>query len=207
MQVTSIIAGQGGPVASLPVNLRAATATLNAPTDAANVTSQLGTYQALAGRWGDAGHAERAILAPALTGSAFAQRIQAVLNAFTRAAWAGPDAEPPAPQLQMLKAFDQLSDVDQHIVAAMQAGDMGAPSFTSPSRYRDQLYDNVRKAQADEALKRQPTDTVTLSAAAQARLAGEASTEASRDPTPTAPPANRDVATVLAAYARSAGSD
>jgi hypothetical protein len=205
MHVNAIIAGQGGLVANVAASLQAAAATLSAPTDPANVASQLKAYQGLANRWAAAGRAEREMLTPALTGSAFAQRIQTTLNAFTRAAWAGPDAPPPAPQIQMLKAFDQLSETDQRIVAAMQPGDTGAPSFASPSRYRKRLQDAALKVQVDETPLRGPADTISLSAAAQAQLAGAPSTASSIQQQPGAPAVNPDVAAALASYARAAG--
>jgi hypothetical protein len=205
MHVNAIIAGQSGPVANFAASVQAAAAALRAPTDATNVASQLKAYQGLANRWAAAGRAEREMLTPALTGSAFAQRIQTTLNAFTRAAWAGPDAPPPAPQIQMLKAFDRLSETDQKIVAALQAGDTGAPSFASPSRYRDRLQDAAQKAQVDETPLRGAADTISLSAAAQAQLAGAPSTASPIRRQPGAPAVNPDVAAALATYAKAAG--
>ncbi len=74
-----------GPVA-------AAAALLNRPAETADLRAQLEAYSALAGHWPQASERDRPAAARALSESAFAHRIQATLNAFTRAAWAGPDA-------------------------------------------------------------------------------------------------------------------
>jgi hypothetical protein len=185
--------------AAYPGGLEAAAAALRAPTDAANVGQQLKAYQAHAMRWGLAGHAERASLNQALTESPFAQRIQATLNAFTRAAWAGPDAAPPAPQARMLEAFDALSETDQQIVAAMQTDGSGAPTFASPADYRRRLDADLKAAQPPEPVRSR--DTITLSDAARAHLAGGVAPRAEESP----PALDREVASALAAYRRVAG--
>nr|QQZ50846.1 hypothetical protein JKL49_06020 [Phenylobacterium glaciei] len=71
---------------------------------------------------------DRQALAKALTESPFGQRVQSTLNAFTRAAWAGPRAVPPEPQAKLLSAFDGLSEDDQQIVAGLQV-DGSAPGL------------------------------------------------------------------------------
>lgn len=167
-------------------------ATSAATDDSAGLDRQLAAFQGLMGRWRDASPSERPELAQALTDMPFAQRAQATLNAFTRAAWAGPDAVPPEPQARMLQAFDALPASDQKIVAALQGQ-------AAPKDYRARLQADFEAA-APETAERRP-DTVTLSPEAQARLAGDEAPE-------TAPPAasaNPQVAAALAAYARIAG--
>lgn len=164
----------------------------------ADVGQQLNAYQTLAGRWRGSRPGDRAALAQALTESAFAKTVQSTLNSFTRAAWAGPDAVPPAPQIQILKAFDSLSEDDRKIVAAMQGGATGASA--TPSECRARLQADLEAAQPPEAPRR--TDTVTLSAEAQTRLsAGEPPPLSEQTPITPDPL----MAPGLAAYARAAG--
>ena len=174
--------------------VRAAAAALNDP--AGSLDRQLQAYQALAGRWRQAGQGERQALAQALTDSPFGRKVQATLDAFTRAAWAGPDASPPAPQAQALRAFDALADADRRIVAAMQVDARGAPAFASADDYRARLQADLDAAQA--AVPK--SDTVTLSKEAQAHLSGAAAPEA-KPPEPAPHPA---VAAAFAAYGRAA---
>jgi hypothetical protein len=177
-----------------------AAAVLNDASGTVSLGQQLNAYQSLASRWRDARPGERAVLAQALTESPFAQNVQSTLNTFTRAAWAGPDAVPPAPQIQILKAFDGLSDDQRRIVAAMQGGAAG-PSAT-PSEYRARLQADLEAAQPAGQPRR--SDTVTLSAEAQARLAaGEppASVPTTQPDTASDPQMGR----AIAAYARAAG--
>ncbi|WP_309646592.1 hypothetical protein [Phenylobacterium sp.] len=202
MHITKITAGQYGPPAlNFPGGVAGATAALNDPSAA--LGGQLKAYQALAGRWREAGHEERAALAPTLIDSPFAKRVQSTVDAFSRAAWAGPDATPPAPQAKMLEAFDALSEADQEIVAAMQLDASGQPANASPSDYRARLQADLDAVPAAE--QRRPRDTVTLSKEALDRLAGET------DPAPVAPrPSSEgrtraDLAAAVAAYARVAG--
>ncbi len=160
--------------------------------DSAGLDRQLAAFQGLMGRWRDAAPSERSELAQALTDMPFAQRAQDTLNAFTRAAWAGPDAVPPEPQARMLQAFDNLPASDQKIVAALQGQ---AP----PKDYRARLQADLQAATPQAAERR--ADVVTLSSEAQARLAGAETSEA----TPQEAPANPQIAAALAAYARVAG--
>lgn len=192
LQISTISAT---PVAdTFPVNVREATAVLSAPLGALDLGQQLRTYQDLAGRWRRAGQGERQALAEALTGSPFGQKVHATLDAFTRAAWAGPGATPPAPQAQILKAFDDLPDEDRQIVAAMQVDARGQPAFVSADDYRAKLQADLDAAEA-AAQKR---DTITLSRAAQAHLAGAAAPEPqAAEPTP-----HPAVAAAIAAYGR-----
>lgn len=184
------------PVAeTFPGGVRAAAAVLNAPAEAVGLDQQLKAYQDLAGRWRQSGQGERQALAEALTGSPFGQKVQSTLDAFTRAAWAGPDATPPAPQAQMLKAFDALSDTDRQIVAAMQVDARGAPAYVSADDYRARLQADLAAAEAATGQKR---DTVTLSRQAQAHLAGAAAPQTEpREPAP-----HPAVAAAFAAYGR-----
>lgn len=196
MHISKLAAGQ--PSASnFPGGLPAATAALN--DSAGSLPRQLKAYQALAGRWREAGPGERAALAPTLTESPFAQRVQSTLNAFTRAAWAGPDATPPAPQAKALEAFDALSEPDREIVAAMQVDASGEPAYVSAKAYRARL-------QADLEAARTPTDraqdVVTLSEEAVRHLAGDGAPSPPQTPPPEA--AHPAVAAALAAYARAA---
>src|SRR5437899_11298820 len=112
------------PGSALPVagTVAAAVALLNRPTDSMILGTQLAAYGALASRWSGASEAERPALAQALGESPFAHRIQSALNGYTRAAWAGADAAPRAPQVQALRAFDGLSGLDRQIVAALRGG-------------------------------------------------------------------------------------
>lgn len=191
MQITKIPAGQVASAnSSFPGGLAAAAATLG--DSQAGLDKQIGAYRALAAEYRASGPEDRAVLAPALNESAFAKRAQATVNSFTRAAWAGPDASPPAPQAQMLKAFDGLSADDQKIVAALQ-------SDGSAADYRKALAKDLETAEA--ASQSRKTDSVTLSPEAQARLAGKPAAEAQAEPqAPTQP----QMATALAAYARAA---
>jgi hypothetical protein len=193
LQITKLSAA---PVAdTFPGGVRAAAAALSAPADEVGLDRQLKAYQELAGRWRQAGQGERQALAQALTDSPFGQKVQSTLDAFTRAAWAGSDAAPPAPQAQVLKAFDDLSDTDRQIVAAMQVDARGAPAFASADDYRARLQADLAAAEAATGQKR---DTVTLSRQAQAHLAGGAAPEA-QTPEPAPHPA---VAAAFAAYGR-----
>jgi hypothetical protein len=201
MQIPKILTGQAGPSAfNYPGGVAAATAALNDPQG--DPAQQLKAYQALAGRWRESGPAARASLAQTLTETPFGQKVQSTLNAFTRAAWAGPDAVPPAPQARMLKAFDGLSETDRQIVAAMQVDSSGLPAFASAAEYRASL-----KAELDAASAVEPVragDTVTLSAAAQASLAG-AAPPAADAPGAGEVSAHPEVAAAISAYAKAAG--
>jgi hypothetical protein len=206
MQISRLPAARiTGPAGDdFPGGVSAATAALQAPADGSRLGHQLKAYHALASRWREAGHGERAALAQALTASPFAQGVQSTLNAFTRAAWAGPDAAPPAPQAQILKAFDALSETDRQIVAAMHVDPSGAPAFASADDYRARLHSELEAAQAAAGTARRP-DTVTLSDEAQARLAQGASPEAAAILSPAAETAARpELTKAIAAYAKAA---
>ena len=204
MQTSPISPGQTSPTAlSTAGGVAAATAALNDPQ--AGLTDQLKAYQSLAGRWREAAPAARANLAQTLTETPFAQRVHATLNAFTRAAWAGADAVPPAPQVQMLKAFDGLSDDDRQIVAAMQADGSGAPAYRSAADYRARLKADADAAQAAVVEPTRSADSVTLSPAAQAHLAGGGAQVSSRDASAEAEASvHPEVAAALAAYTKAA---
>ncbi|PVM92875.1 hypothetical protein DDF62_02425 [Caulobacter radicis] len=176
-----------------------AAAALNDTAGAVGLDQKLSAYHALSSRWAGAGHAERASLAPALNDSPFAKTVQSALNTFTKAAWAGSDAAPPAPQAQALKAFDGLSETDQTIVASLQVGVPGARGPATVGDYRARLQSDLDAAQPATSA---PRDTVTLSPEAQARLAGAAAPE-----TPAAPPveATPQMAAALSAYGKAAG--
>lgn len=195
MPIASLPTGPSGPaVPDYPGGVRAAAATLHAMDGEARVDDQLQAYQALAGQWRGARHDERAALAQAINESPFGQRVQSTLDRFTRAAWAGPGAQPPEPQARILQAFDALSADDQKIVAAMQVDARGVPAFASPPDYRARLQADLDAAQADGGRK---SDVVTLSPEAQAHLAGTA-----KPPAPESPPAAPAMAAALAAYSR-----
>jgi hypothetical protein len=198
MQISTIAAVQaGGSAVSYPGGIPAATAALHDPQG--DPAQQLKAYQALAGQWRQSAPAMRAVLAQTLVDSPFGQKVQATLNAFTRAAWAGPDATPPQPQIQQLKAFDNLSPEDQEIVAGAQVDGSGRPAYASGADYRAKLQADLDAAQPDNG---RAQDTVTLSPEAQASLAG-APTPAAAEPTST-PSADPQVAAALAAYAKAA---
>lgn len=202
MQITRLTAGQAGPAAfPFPGGVAAAQAVLNDQSGTQGLGQQLKAYQALAGRWRQAPAGERAALAQVLTDSPFAQGVHSTLNAFTRAAWAGPDAVPPKPQIQMLKAFDDLSAEDQEIVAAMQVDASGAPAFASAADYRARLQADLEAARGPD-LPRRP-DSITLSAEAQTRLAGGAA--AAETPQPVVGRTRADLAQAIAAYRKAAG--
>ena len=172
MQITSVTAVS--PVSGgeqFPGGVNAAVAAVNDVSGAISVGQQLLAYQNLTARWREADPRQRAGLDQAITNSPFAQKVQATLNAFTRAAWAGPDAVPPNPQLRALDAFDRLSETDQQIVAAMQA--KSARLAASPRAYRNQLQAALEATQGSRSGVQGPIDTVTLSDAAKAHLAGE----------------------------------
>ena len=178
----------------------AAVAALGDTGGVSNPGRQLEAYQALAARWRSAPHGERAALAQVLTDSPFGQKVHSVLNAFTRAAWAGDSTEPPAPQHQILKAFDALTDTDQQIVAAMQVDASTGSAFASATDYRARLQSDLQASQILAAARR--PDTVTLSSEAQAALAGEAPPQAA-EPRDNAP-ARPEVAAAIAAYSKRA---
>jgi hypothetical protein len=199
MQISRLAAGPvGAAVSNSTGGVAAAAAVLNDTSGGAGLGQQLAAYQTLVGRWRDAGHGERASLTQALTASPFAQAVQSTLNSFTKAAWAGPDAVPPAPQVQMLKAFDNLSADDQQIVAAMQADASGAPAMASATDYRARLQAEVETARPPEPKRR--ADSVTLSDEAQAYLDGGDAA----GPAPSQPRmrTRADLALAIAAYAK-----
>lgn len=168
-QISTSAAGQSS--IAYPGGVAAAAAALNDTSGSVGVDQQLGAYHALANRYVQAGHAERATLAPALTESPFAKTIQSALNTFTRAAWPGSDAVPPAPQRRALEAFDGLNETDQAIVASLQVGIPDSKGPSSVEDYRGRLQADLGKVEAPSP---NPRDTVTLSAEAEARLAGNA---------------------------------
>ena len=188
MQIANTLSGS--PPA-LPDTVAAAALVLHDRSGALSLDQQLSAYQDLASRWRAAPSGERQVLAKALTESPFGQRVQSTLNAFTRAAWAGPQAVPPEPQARLLSAFDGLSADDQQIVAGLQVDSAGAPAYGSPAEYRQRL-------QADlDATQPRKTDSVSLSVEARAHLSGAA------PPVPTAEPEISPArAAALAAYTR-----
>lgn len=193
MQISRLSAGPPGQAADIQNSggVAAAAAVLNDPAGA--LDRQLAAYQALAARWRDARPAERDTLAPALTASPFAQRVQSTLNAFTRAAWAGPGAVPPKPQARILEAFDRLDEDDQRIVATMQA-------HAAPADYRTRLQAELDAHQPPA--RERKADSVTISPEARQRL--EAGGEPAEAAEPTQAP-HPDLAAALAAYAKAAG--
>jgi hypothetical protein len=105
---------------------------------------------------------------------------------------------PPAPQIQILKAFDNLSGADRAIVSALQVDGSGQPVFASAADYRARLQAELDAVQPPVPERR--TDVVTLSDEARARLAGGA------PPEPEAPeaPVRPELATAIAAYSKAA---
>jgi hypothetical protein len=204
MQISRLATGVAGPAVSNSTGgVAAATAVLNDTSGGVGLGQQLAAYQTLVGRWREAGHGERASLTQALTDSPFAQTVQSTLNGFTKAAWAGVDAVPPAPQVQLLKAFDSLSQDGQQIVAAMQLDASGAPAFASAADYRARLQADVETARPPEPARK--ADSVTLSDEAQTRLADG---DDAPSPAPASQPRTRtraDLALAIAAYAKAMG--
>jgi hypothetical protein len=192
-------AANGASAVAYPGGAVGATAALSDTSGSVGLDQQLSAYHALANRWTGAGHAERASLSPALNDSPFAKTVQSALNTFTKAAWAGSDAAPPAPQAQALKAFDGLSETDQTIVASLQVGVPGARGPATVGDYRARLQSDLDAAQPATAA---PRDTITLSPEAQARLAGAAAPEAPAAPAVEAAP---QMAAALSAYGKAAG--
>jgi hypothetical protein len=184
----SATAGGGQEAIAFPGGVAAASAAVNDASGATDVGRQLDAYHALSSRWVGAGHGERAALTQALTESPFAKTIQTAVNTFTRAAWAGAGAVPPAPQQRMKDAFEGLSSDHQQIIASLQVGVPGSPPPASVEDYRARLQSDLDAVQAPAT----PTDTVTLSAEARARLAGATPTEPAApavEPTPQMAPA------------------
>ncbi|CAN5151969.1 hypothetical protein BH10PSE3_BH10PSE3_28760 [soil metagenome] len=199
MKISTTTAGSGQTAAvEFPGGATAAAAALNDTTGAASLDQQLTAYHALSNRWAGAGHGERVTLAQALTESPFAKTVQSALNTFTRAAWAGSGAAPPAPQRQAKAAFEGLSETDQKIVASLQVGVQGSPSPASVDDYRARLQSELDAAQASDV---GPRDTITLSPEARARLAGGTAAE-----TPASPPADAtpEMAAAISAYGKAA---
>jgi hypothetical protein len=197
ISTTTVGAGQTAAV-EFPGGATAAAAALNDTTGGADLDQQLVAYHALSNRWAGAGHGERTALAQALTESPFAKTVQSALNTFTRAAWAGSGAAPPAPQHQAKAAFEGLSETDQKIVASLQVGVQGSPPPASVDDYRARLQSELDAAQASDA---RPQDTITLSPEARARLAGGTGAE-----TPASPPADAtpEMAAAISAYGKAA---
>jgi hypothetical protein len=194
----SATAGGGQAALSFPGGVSAATAAVNDASGATDLGQQLDAYHALSSRWAGASHGERAALTQALTDSPVAKTIQTAVNTFTKAAWAGSDAAPPVPQQKMKEAFDGLSDDHQQIVASLQVGIQGASSKpASVDEYRAKLQSDLDAAQPTATA---PQDTVTLSAEAQARLAGAAPAETA---TPVVAP-TPEMAPAINAYAKAA---
>jgi hypothetical protein len=155
----------------------AAAAVVNGGDDQ-GLDQQLHAYQTLAAHWGQAAAGDRPTLSQALTQSPFARRVEGAINSFTKAAWPGEGAAPDQAKAKMLQAFDALSPDDQKIVFTVQTSVRGRPTFASVEDYRASL---------QPARTTAPTDTVTLSPEAQARLAaGEEPPPA--DPAPETPP-------------------
>ena len=199
MKISTISAtGASSAAVDFPGGQAAATAALNDVSGAVGLDQQLGAYHALSSRWAGAGHGERAGLAQALTESPFAKTVQSALNTFTRAAWAGVDAVPPAPQMQVKQAFDGLSETDQTIVASLQVGRQGSPPPASVEDYRARLQSDLDAAQGADV---RPQDTVTLSPEARARLAGGPEPEAAPAPPADATP---EMAVAITAYGKAA---
>ncbi|MBI1686031.1 hypothetical protein [Caulobacter hibisci] len=196
-QLSTTETGSASAVA-YPGGAVAAAAALNDTTGSVGLDQQLGAYHALSNSWAGAGYAERASLASALNDSPFAKTVQSALNTFTKAAWAGSDAAPPAPQQKAIEAFDGLSETDQTIVASLQVGVPGAKGPASVADYRSRLQSDLDAAQPSST----PRDTVTLSAEAQARLAGAAAPEAPAAPVVEATP---EMAVAISAYGKAAG--
>ncbi len=197
MQISKLSAGQTGFAAyEAQAGVTTAAAALNGPAGADGVDGQLKAYRVLADRWRGAGRAERDVLAQALTESPFARKVQSTLNTFTRAAWAGADAAPPAPQAQILKAFDALSEDDRKIVAAMQPDVSGAPTFATPQSYRGRLQAELEAVQP--AVPDRKADSITLSREAEARLAQVAAAQVPATPAQAHPA----VTAAIAAYAK-----
>ena len=198
MKINPISAAASGSQAPLPFpgGAAAATAAVNDASGATGVGQQLDAYHALSSRWAGASHGERAGLTQALTESPFAKTIQTAVNTFTRAAWAGADAVPPVPQQRMKDAFDGLSDDHKQIIASLQVGVPGSPPPASVDDYRARLQSDLDTAQGPITA---PTDTVTLSPEARARLAGAAPTESAAPPPVDVAP---EMAAAITAYGR-----
>jgi len=197
MKITQISTGTGASAAiDYPGGAAVAAAALEDASGAVGLDRQLAAYHALANRWAGADHAERAGLVHALTESPFAKTIQAALNTYTRAAWAGADAVPPAPQQRALDAFDALSEADQAIVASLQVGVQNSRGPASVADYRTRLRADLDAVQPSATA---PRDTVTLSPEAQARLAGAAAPQAPAGPTLEATP---EMAAAISAYGK-----
>ncbi|MDP3854271.1 hypothetical protein [Phenylobacterium sp.] len=199
MHISKLTAGQTGSPAPNSPGGSAATAALNDPSS--GLDRQLKAYQVLVGRWREAGHDERAALAPTLTESPFAKRVQSTLNAFTRAAWAGPEAVPPAPQAKMLEAFDALSEDDREIVAAMQLDASGRAANATPEAYRARLQADLEAAPPPARGR----DTVTLSQEALDHLAGQADAAPAPERPSVEGRTRMDLAAAVTAYARAGG--
>lgn len=199
MKISQLSTTETGASAAVayPGGAAAATAALNDTSGSTGLDQQLGAYHALSNRWAGAGYAERAGLSQALNDSPFAKTVQSALNTFTKAAWAGSDAVPPTPQQKALDAFDGLSETDQTIVASLQVGVPGARGPATVDDYRSRLQSDLDAAQPSST----PRDTVTLSAEAQARLAGAAAPE---EPAAPAVEATPEMAAAISAYGKAA---
>jgi hypothetical protein len=190
----SATSGRGQAAFPYPGGIAAASAAVNDASGATAVGQQLDAYHALSSRWTSARQGERAALTQALTESPFAKTIQTAVNTFTRAAWPGADAVPPVPQQRMKDAFDGLSEDHQQIIASLQVGVPGSPPPASVEDYRARLQADLDAAQAPAA----PRDTVSLSAEAQARLAGAEPTQTTPPPVEPSP----EMAPAITAYTR-----
>jgi hypothetical protein len=193
-QISATTGNAPGPL-PFPGGVKAATAAVNDASGATDLGQRLDAYHALSGRWAGAGPGERMALTHALTESPLAKTIQTAVNTFTRAAWPGADAVPPVPQQRMKDAFEGLSGDHQQIIASLQVGVPGSPPPASVEDYRARLQADLDAVQPPAG----PVDTVTLSAEAQARLAGGAAPEAAPQVAPTP-----EMAPAITAYTRGA---
>jgi hypothetical protein len=180
-------------------------ALLNVHAEGTKLAVQLQVYAGLASRWAASTDSERTDLGQALNDSRFAGRIQATLNAYTRAAWAGAEAAPPAPQKQALSAFDALSSSDRQIVAALRGGPLSSLPLTPPQAYRSRLASEAEAAQQGQRSPGgAPSVEISISEAARKLLDG-----LTADPDPASPPVQPrtpQIAAAIEAYRKIAGS-
>lgn len=154
MQIrSSLIGPQGSGGQGSNPDLARAAAVVNDTSGAHSLETQLQAYQTVASYWGQpniAAH-DRDAMVQAVTDSPFARRVEGVLNAFSKAAWAGDGASEAQAHRKMLGAFNALSGADQHIVATIQSSARGRLLFSSTPDYKAHLEAQANLSQSLES--------------------------------------------------------
>lgn len=160
MRIPSLWAGTadaGGP--GINGDLIQAAAVIADKSGAHDPSAKLAAYQTAASYWRNPGNsaADRALLVSAVTRSPFAQEVQATLDKFSKAAWAGQGTTDSARRQKMLDAFEALPGFDKKVVAGAQVDGQGRPSFASPDEFKANLQAQVDVAKIVDRAKAEGT--------------------------------------------------